>query len=101
VKNIIRRDYYVYSGKVLERYFIQKLKATGNFSAIGNYWEKGNKNEIDIVAINEAEKRIEFYEIKRNPANIKINDLVLKSSGLVKKLPGFKTEYKGLSLDDM
>ncbi|PWD97563.1 ATP-binding protein [Marinilabilia rubra] len=101
VKNIIKRDYNVYSGKVLERYFIEKLKAERNYSTIGSYWEKGNKNEIDIVAINEAERKIYFYEIKRNPANININDLIIKSSGLTKKLSEFKSEYNGLSLEDM
>ena len=101
MKNIFKRDYNVYSGKILERYFTEKLKSEGNYSAIGNYWEKGNKNEIDIVAINDDEKRIELYEIKRNQANININDLILRSSNLIKKLPDYTPEYKGLSLDDL
>ena len=101
VKNIFKRDYNVYSGKILERYFTEKLKSEGNYSVIGNYWEKGNKNEIDIVAINDDEKRIELYEIKRNRTNINLNDLILRSSNLIKKLPDYTPEYKGLSLDDL
>lgn len=101
VKNIIKRDYNVYSGKMLERYFTEKLKLEGNYSAIGSYWEKGNKNEIDIVALNEIEKKIEIIDIKRNPANININDLKIRASNLVKKLPDFTPEYRSLSLNDM
>jgi hypothetical protein len=101
VKNIIRRDYQVYSGKILERYFIEKLRTEGNYSSIGSYWEKGNRNEIDIVAINDIEKKIDIFEVKRNPANISINNLVLKSSNLIKKLPAYTPQYKGFSLDDM
>jgi hypothetical protein len=36
-----------------------------NFSTIGSYWEAGNKNEIDIIAINEYEKHVIIAEIKR------------------------------------
>jgi AAA+ ATPase superfamily predicted ATPase len=45
VKNIIQRDYTTYSGKILERYFIEKLASTENLSGIGSYWENGNQNE--------------------------------------------------------
>jgi hypothetical protein len=101
VKNIILRDYNTYSGKILERYFTEKLKSTGNYSQIGSYWEKSNKNEIDIVAINEDQKKIDFYEVKRNADNININNLIIKSSNLTKKLHDFTPAYYGLSLNDM
>lgn len=101
VKNIILRDYNTYSGKILERYFTEKLKSTGNYSQIGSYWEKSNKNEIDIVAINEDQKKIDFYEVKRNAENININNLIIKSSNLTKKLHDFTPAYYGLSLNDM
>lgn len=101
VKNIILRDYNTYSGKILERYFTEKLKSTGNYSQIGSYWEKSNKNEIDIVAINEDQKKIDFYEVKRNAENININNLIIKSSNLTKKLHDFTPAYYGLSVNDM
>ncbi len=101
VKNIIKRDYNVYSGKILERYFTEKLKSEGNYSEIGSYWEKGNENEIDIVAVNEAGKKIDFFEVKRNGANINLNNLIIKSSNLIKKNPDFTPSYYGLSLDDI
>ena len=57
VKNIVKRDYETYSGLFLERYFQEKLRLSFKYSSIGNYWERGNQNEIDIVAINEDEKK--------------------------------------------
>ncbi|MDR1523113.1 MAG: DUF234 domain-containing protein [Endomicrobium sp.] len=77
VKAITKRDYTTYSGTILERYFTQKIANECNFSAIGSYWEVGNKNKIDIVAINEHEKRVLIAEIKRQRKNIDIN--LLKS----------------------
>ena len=47
VKNIVRRDYETYSGLFLERYFQEKLRLSYEYSAIGNYWERGNQNELD------------------------------------------------------
>ena len=51
---------------MLERYFRQQFQESGNYSMVGNYWEKGNLNEIDLVAINELEKKIIFAEVKLN-----------------------------------
>lgn len=57
VKEIVNRDFNTFSGHMLERYFRQQFEESGNFSMVGNYWEKGNLNEIDLIAINELEKR--------------------------------------------
>ena len=74
VKDIILRDYQTFSGLVLERYFREKLACEKNVSHIGAYWETGNQNEIDIVALNEQEKTAFIAEVKRNPENIRLCD---------------------------
>ncbi|MDR0908984.1 MAG: ATP-binding protein [Spirochaetaceae bacterium] len=101
VKNIIKRDYDTFSGIILERYFREKLVAEENLSAIGSWWEKGNQNEIDIVGINEVDKRAIIVEVKRNPAKIKLDVLKKKATNLVQQLPGYSIEYRGLSIRDM
>jgi hypothetical protein len=53
LKEIISRDYTTYSGKILEKYFTERLKAEKKYNIIGPYWDGKNQNEIDIVAINE------------------------------------------------
>ena len=66
LQQIIRRDFAMYSGEWLERLFQEKLAATGKYSVIGNYWESGNKNEIDIVALNELDKTALVVPPKNN-----------------------------------
>ena len=101
VQNIVKRDYTSYSGKFLERYFIEKLKLSLNYSDIGSYWERGNQNEIDIIAINEAENRMLIAEVKRNPEKISIGKLQKKAEKLIAKYPRYSVEYEGYSLEDM
>jgi hypothetical protein len=101
VKNIIYRDYKTYSSLVLERYFLEKTAATGNFSAIGGYWESGNRNEIDIVAVNEREKIAVIAEVKRQADHINLSVLRTKAADLMRQLGGYSVEYKGLSMSDM
>ncbi len=63
--------------------------------------EKGNKNEIDIVAVNDLEKRVVFAEVKLKRDKINIARLEEKSAKLLSKLKGFDVEYVGLSLDNV
>jgi AAA+ ATPase superfamily predicted ATPase len=101
LRTIVERDYPTYSGKVLERYFTEKLASSKRYSAIGTYWEKGNLNEIDIVAVNDLEKRVLFVEVKRKKENISITLLQDKAKSLLAQLKGYEAEYKGLSMDDL
>jgi len=45
------------------------LPITAKHSNIGTYWERGNKNEIDIIAINESEKN--WFLPKLNSTRLK------------------------------
>ncbi len=101
VKEIVKRDFSMYSGKILERYFIQKLKLSKKFSTIGTYWERNNQNEIDIVALDELDKTLLLAEVKLNPKKINIELLKQKAQKLVSKFPHYKIGYKGYSLEDL
>ena len=101
LQQIIRRDFATYSGDWLERLFQEQLAATGKYSVIGNYWESGNKNEIDIVALNELDKTALIIEVKRNPKNIRLSKLKDKAVRLEQQLKGYTIEYRGLSLEDL
>lgn len=101
IKQIVERDFDVFSGKFLEKYFVEKLKLSKQYSLIGNYWEKGNKNEIDIIAVNDLEKKILFAEVKINKDKISIEKLKEKSKKLLLKFKEYEIEYKGFSIEDM
>ena len=101
VKDIVKRDFSVYSGKFLEKYFRDKKKLEKQYSKIGTYWEKANLNEIDIIAINELDKKALICEVKINPRKIDMDILKNKAIKLEKVLKSYNIEYKGLSLIDM
>ncbi|MDD4592179.1 MAG: DUF234 domain-containing protein, partial [Parabacteroides sp.] len=102
LKSIVNRDYTTYSGQILERYFREKIMKEENLSAIGSYWESGNQNEIDIVAINEYEKTAIIAEVKRQKDKVSLEILREKARNLVnKELAEYKIEYRALSIEDM
>lgn len=101
LKQILERDFDTFRGHTLEKYFRQQLAASKRYSQIGTYWEKGNQNEIDIVALNELNKTADIFEVKLNPAKIDIEKLKEKAPKLLRQLSGYTVLYKGLSLEDV
>ncbi len=95
------RDFPSYSGKFLEKFFIEKLKLSHKYTNIGNYWESRHKNEIDIIGINEEEKFIELFDIKLNPEKLSTDSLRAKSQKISSMFRDYRIEYKGLSINDM
>jgi hypothetical protein len=101
VRKIVDRDYETFSGIFLEKYFREKLALSGEYSEIGRYWSARNQNELDIVALDDYGKKALIAEVKRNKSKISIPRLKIQSSELIAKLPGYKIEYAGFSMEDM
>lgn len=101
ILEILKRDYETYSGRLLERYFIDKLIMSQKYSEIGTYWEKGNQNEIDIVAINSLNKVVDFFEIKKQKSAIRVSHLEKKAEKIMQKFEGYSFGFYGLSMEDM
>jgi len=101
VREIVERDYETYSGILLEKYFSTKMIQSKEFSGIQGYWNSRGENEIDIVAVNDVEKRLTFCEVKRNSRRISLAELENKAKDIIAKYPKYMVEFKGLSLDDM
>jgi AAA+ ATPase superfamily predicted ATPase len=104
LENIIRRDYNVFSGITLERYFKAKYKESGQYTNLGGFWDRKGENEIDLIAINELDRTVEFVEIKRNPSRIDLNVLESKAACFLQntgECKGYNITYKGLSLENM
>ena len=74
---------------------------SGLYNIVGNSWSANGEEEIDLVAINEIDKRIVFAEVKRNPQRASIQLLTEKSDRLLKKYKKLKPEYLVLSLENM
>lgn len=100
VRSMIQQDYTTYCGPVLERFFHKILAETGQFNQIGSYWEKGNSNEIDIVAINDQEKKIVLIETKLNKSKINLKKLQARAENLLQQYQGYAPTLLGLSIQD-
>jgi AAA+ ATPase superfamily predicted ATPase len=99
IKRILERDLSTYSGMVLERLFHVLLAGTGHYNQIGSYWERGNQNEIDVVAVNDLDKQVLVGEVKMNPERIRIPALQHKAVKLEQAFAGYAFAYQGFSLE--
>ncbi len=103
LQKIIKADYTIYSGKILERYFRQKLAEGKMYRKIGSWWEiKGNLNEIDIVALSLEKNKALAVEVKRKKDRYRSTILAEKVEHLKQKtLYNYNIETSCLSLEDM
>lgn len=101
IRDVIRRDYSTYAGKVLEPFFHVLFAETGKFNKIGSYWEKDHQNEIDLVAVNDLKKELVIAEIKMNKDRIDLAGLKAKSKALIESYPKYTVEWQALGLEDV
>ncbi|MDC7234082.1 MAG: ATP-binding protein [Spirochaetales bacterium] len=101
IRKSIEMNIQNYSGQVLEKLYHDIFIEKSSFNQIGNYWERGNKNELDLVAINDLEKRIVISEVKMNVDKARLNALKEKSINLIKKYPGYEVEYLLLGMQTL
>ena len=101
IKQLIDRDISTYAGPILEKLFIEIMNNSPKYGIIGTYWERGNLNEIDIVAIDDLIREIYFAEVKLNKDRIKMSKLKDKTEKLLKKYSGYNAIYEGLSMTDI
>ena len=100
IKKIIKRDFSTYSGRLLEDFYKKLFAESGKYNQIGSYWEKGNQNEIDLVAINDLDKKIVLAEIKLNKGRIRPALLEQKAQKLLSVYKNYDREFLALDVDD-
>lgn len=104
LKLILDRDYTTYTGHILKKYFKAQMTEGELYTRIASWWDRKGENEIDIIAADELEEKVTFYEVKRQASDINIGilkdkaDHFFQTTGKFKK---YEIEYKGLSMDDM
>ena len=101
LKSIIHRDFSTFKGKFLEKLFMELLREKQIYTSIGNYWERGNQNEIDIVAVDEIDKKLLLCEVKLSAKRLNRDELVRKSVNILQKFKGYEVEYRLLCVDDI
>ena len=102
--DIAVRDFDVFSGYSLERYFHWKFVEEKSYSRMGAWWDRKGENEIDLVCEDETTNTLDIYEIKREADRIDLKELQRKSTRFFEKHPDLKSRsrhFHGLSLADM
>lgn len=98
---IVERGYEQYSGLVLEQYFRQKWMEEERVTLVGNYWDRKGVNEIDMIALNEIDKKAVVAEVKRQRKKLNSSELAGKVSTISKKLAKYEVRQIGLTMEDM
>lgn len=101
LKEIVMRDFDTFSGRFLEKLFIELLKEKKKYTKIGSYWERGNQNEIDIVAVDDLNKEVLIAEVKLNSDRLSESVLREKAKNIIKQYQDYKIIYRLWSLDDL
>lgn len=101
VQDKVFADYDTYSGFILEKYVRQLFVESGEYNIVTNYWGKDETDEIDLVAVNETERKVVIGEVKRNPDKINLNVLKEKAAGIVRHHKNWDISFKAVSLKDL
>ena len=104
LRQIIRRDYETFSGKMLENYCKEKMAEEQQFTQIDNWWSRNGETEIDIIAINELTKQAVFCEVKRQSKELDPSSLETHTSEFLiatRQLKKYTISHQGLSMQDM
>ena len=96
------QHYEQFTGRTLEQYFHTLTMETGQYTQVGNWWDRKGGNEIDMIALNEFDHSGFIAEIKRNPRKISLTELKKKVEVLPSQDFGeYSLSLRGLSIDDM
>lgn len=104
MREIAARDFDVFSGYALERYFQWKFVEDTTYTRMGAWWNRKGEDEIDLVCEDELSGRLDFFEVKRNPTRFDAEKLKGKVAAFFRKHPDketFSHEIRGLSMEEM
>lgn len=101
LKQYMTDNYPQFTRRTLERYFQEKAMQSGQFTQVGNWWDRKGKNEIDMIALNEFDKTCLIAEIKRNKEKINLTDLLEKTKALPTDFSSYQIQTAGFSLEDL
>ena len=103
IKTIIDRDYTTHAGYELEYLAKEILIESKQFNRIGSFWDRKGHNEIDVIAINDANKTALFLEAKLQSKNYSEQLLLNKVAFATEKLnlKGYVIEHGHVSLENL
>ncbi len=100
IKRVLEINLPTFSGTTLEEFFHDLFASSHQYNQIGYSFESDHKNEIDLVAINDLDKKIVIAEVKRNKKKIRLNELRQKAKKLLISYQDYDVAFLSLSLED-
>lgn len=85
LQQFVTDNYEQFTGCTLERWFQTKTMESGQYTRIGNWWDKRGENELDLIAVNEFNHTGTIAEIKRSERKISMAVLENKVASLPEK----------------
>lgn len=101
LREFLEKHYNQFSGFALEKYFREMVGEQPRTTQVGNWWDGKGENEIDLIALEELDKRAIIAEVKRNPRKYSETILREKASRILPYLKGYEVEYRGYSIESM
>lgn len=101
LRKYVSDNYNQFTGRTLERYFQEKALQSGNYTRVGNWWDRHGECEIDMIALNEFDRAGVIAEIKRNKGKINLSALQRKVDLLPPEFSRYNMRLIQLSLEDM
>lgn len=101
LREYMEMHYSQFSGLALERYFRELAGEYPRTTQVGSWWDSKGENEIDLIAVEELDRRAVIAEVKRNPRKYSEAALVEKARHVLPYLKGYEVEYRGYSILDM
>ena len=96
---------YLYVSKDNERVLTEKFQKTAEeerVTLVGNYWDRKGMNEIDLIALNDIDKRALVAEVKRNADRYNPKLLQEKFESIRSNFGKYnEVQLIGLSMQDM
>ena len=87
MRQIAERDFNVFAGYSLERYFLWKFTEEASYTKMGAWWNRKGEEEIDLVCEDEIKDQIDFFEVKHDRTRYERDGLVAKVSTFFQKYP--------------
>ena len=101
LREFLDKNYNQFSGFALEKYFRELTGEQPRTTQVGHWWDNKGENEIDLIALEDLDKKAVIAEVKRNPRKYSEASLHEKARHVLPYLKGYEVEYRGYSMDDM
>ena len=101
LRRSVEHDLPDFQGRTLENLFRRRISEEDTYTQIGGYWNRKGDVEIDIVVLDEIDRKARLIEVKRNPQKLNMGELRRKGESIAHELEGYDVSYEGLSLQDV